>query len=104
MATRTDESDFEAMREELARVRADIAGLTDDLRSLAATTAGAAKRTAQAKGEKIREQIDSEIDELLKRGGKTIDEAKARIEERPLTAVLIALFVGFVIGRLLDRG
>jgi ElaB/YqjD/DUF883 family membrane-anchored ribosome-binding protein len=103
MATRTEESEFEALREELARVRTDIAGLADDLRNLAATTASTAKRTAQAKGEELREQIDNELDALLKRGGKTINDAKVQIEERPLTAVLIALFVGFVIARLLGR-
>jgi len=104
MAIKTEENEFEAIREELAKVRTDIAGLVDDLRNLAATTASTAKRTAQARGEDLREQIDKEFEELLKRGGKTINDAQARIEQRPLTAVLIALFVGFVIGRIFDRG
>lgn len=103
MTTKVEENEFEAIREELAKLRTDLASLADDLRGLAATTASTAKRAAQAKGEELREQIDKELDALLKRGGKTINDAKVQIEERPLTAVLIALFVGFVIARLLDR-
>lgn len=98
-----EDSDFDAMREELAKLRADVAGFADHLRSFSTAAAGAARRATQEKGEELREDIDGTIDDLLKQGNETLKDTKARIEERPLTAVLIALLVGFVLARLLDR-
>jgi ElaB/YqjD/DUF883 family membrane-anchored ribosome-binding protein len=100
-----DEKSDEArvLREELAKVRADIAALAKDLRDLGVAAAGTAQRAAEAEGERLKTGIDDTLDELRRRGEKTLHDAKATVEERPLFAVLVALMVGFVLGRMLDR-
>jgi ElaB/YqjD/DUF883 family membrane-anchored ribosome-binding protein len=91
------------LREELAKVRADIAALAKDLRDLGLAAAGTAQHAAEAEGERLKTGIDETLAELRQRGEKTLQDAKASVEERPLFAVLVALAVGFILGRVLDR-
>src|SRR5215475_8092065 len=91
------------LREDLAKLKADIGGLAKDLKDFGSAAAGAAGRAAREKGERLRGEIDETIDDLSERGEQTLRDARAKIEERPLAAVLIALLVGLVLGRLLDR-
>jgi len=103
MATRTAEEELATLREDLAKLKADIGGLAKDLKDFGTAAAGAAGRAAREKGERLRGEIDETIEDLAERGEQTLRDARAKIEERPLAAVLIALLVGLVLGRLLDR-
>jgi ElaB/YqjD/DUF883 family membrane-anchored ribosome-binding protein len=103
MATDEDQDEVRVLRDELAKVRADIAALAKDLRSLGSTAAGTAQRAAETEGERVRTGIDEAISDLRRQGEETLRGAKASIEERPLFAVLIALALGFILGRVLDR-
>jgi ElaB/YqjD/DUF883 family membrane-anchored ribosome-binding protein len=103
MAADEKQDDVGILRDELARLRADVAALARDLRSLELAAAGMAQRAAEAKGERVRTDIDEAISDLRRQGEETLRGAKASIEERPLFAVLIALGLGFILGRVLDR-
>jgi ElaB/YqjD/DUF883 family membrane-anchored ribosome-binding protein len=103
MAVDERSDEVRALREELAKVRADIAALAKDLRDLGLVAAGTAQRAAEAEGERLKTNIDDTLEELRRRGEKTLHDAKASVEERPIFAVLVALVVGFVLGRMLDR-
>ena len=103
MATRTTEEEVGDLREDIAKLKADIASLAKDLKDLGTAAAGAAKRTAHDKGERLREGLDEALEDLAERGEHAVRDARAKVEERPLAAVLIALLVGLVLGRLLDR-
>ena len=103
MATRSTDEGVGDLHEDIEKLKADIASLAKDLKDLGTTAAGAAKRAARDKGERLREGFDETIEDLTERGEDVLRGAREKIEERPLAAVLIALLVGLVLGRLLDR-
>ena len=103
MAADEEQDDARVLRDELAKLRADIATLAKDLHSLGLAAAGTARRTAETEGERVRTGLDEAIADLRRQGEETLRGAKASIEERPLFAVLIALVIGFILGRVLDR-
>jgi ElaB/YqjD/DUF883 family membrane-anchored ribosome-binding protein len=103
MAAVEKSDDIGVLRDELAKLRADVATLVKDLRSLGLAAADTAQRAAETGGDRLRTDIDETISELRRRGEKTLQGAKATVEERPLFALLIALVVGFILGRVVDR-
>jgi len=103
MATDEDQDDVRVLRDELAKLRADFATLAQDLRRLGLAAAGTAQRAAETEGERVRTGMDEAISDLRRQGEESLRSAKAGIEERPLFAVLIALALGFILGRVLDR-
>ena len=108
MAT-SPESDF---HKDLAAIRADIAALTDTIGKLAAeaTTAQAAIKKDVRKAAKNAGHVGEEMwEETVQLGSDTADAAadaahasmaslETQIKRNPVSAVLIALGIGFVVG------
>ena len=88
----TDTASAETLREEVERLRADMAAIAKTLRDMGAEGGGKVyermrEQAARAKGEA--EQAASTV-------GR-------QIEERPLTAVLTAFILGAILGALISR-
>lgn len=86
------QNDADKVKEDIAKLKEDIAQLTQSLKGVAAA------RGAEG------------VDTLKRTAHQTRDQAKAfsqdlerQVADRPLTSMLVAFGVGFVIGRLLDR-
>lgn len=92
-----------SLRDDLDKLRADIATLAADLRSLGLAAADTARRAAGSEGDHLKAEFDEAVADLRRRGEKTLKDAKASVEERPLLTMLVALAIGFILGRLLDR-
>jgi ElaB/YqjD/DUF883 family membrane-anchored ribosome-binding protein len=90
------EGDFDHVKEDLAKLRADLANLSSSLKDV--TSGAVHDQIAQ-----IRTRIDGMTGEARQRSRETLDELAGRIEEKPLSSILIAFGVGLLIGRLLDR-
>ena len=96
MTSHDVEGEFGTVKDDLAKLRADIANLSAALKELTSET--------------VHDQIDSlkgRIDHLTSdakaRSRQTLDDLADHIEERPVSSVLIAFGVGILIGRLFDR-
>lgn len=96
MTTRNLEGEFDAVKDDLAKLREDIAHLSATLRD---TTS----ETVRDQISSIRGRLDGITDEALDHGRHTLDELTEHIEERPLTSILLAFGIGVLIGKLLDR-
>ncbi len=96
MTTENIEGEFETLKEDLARLRADIANLSSALKD---KTSGVVHEQI----DDVRARIDNLAGEAKLHGRQTLDDLTDRIEEKPLASVLIALGVGLLVGRLLDR-
>jgi len=96
MTTHDVGSEFDTVKEDLAKLRSDIASLSNALK-------GVTSDSVHEQIASIRSRIDGLTDEARTHSRDTLDDFANRIEERPVTSVLIALGVGFLIGRLLDR-
>jgi ElaB/YqjD/DUF883 family membrane-anchored ribosome-binding protein len=96
MTSHDVEGEFSAVKDDLARLRADVANLSAAIKDLTS--------------ERVHDQIDSlkgRIDRLTSdakdQGRQALDDLADRIEERPVSSVLIAFGVGILLGRLFDR-
>jgi len=96
MTSHDVEGEFSAVKDDLAKLRTDIANLSAALKDLTSDT--------------VHEQIDSlkgRIDHIAHdakdRGRQAMDDLADHIEERPVSSVLIAFGVGILLGRLFDR-
>ena len=96
MTSHDVEGEFSTVKDDLVKLRADIANLSAALKDLTSET--------------VHDQIDSlkgRIDRLTGdaklQGRQALDDLADHIEERPVSSVLIAFGVGILIGRLFDR-
>lgn len=86
----------------------EIAALREDVAAITATLGDIVKyRTSEAKTEarKIRSKVEREGEEVLEQVQDSFEaaesELKASIREKPITSVLIAAGIGYVISKIL---
>ena len=88
---------------EMEKLRADIATLRDDVSRLVKTLASEAKGLAsEAKGD-ASEEVRRLYAKLSEQSGRSAKALAHEVEERPLTALLLAFGIGFIGGTLLRR-
>jgi ElaB/YqjD/DUF883 family membrane-anchored ribosome-binding protein len=96
MTDRSIDGEIGNVKDDLAKLRGDIANLSNALKDV----------TSDAVNDQIaliRTRIDAITGEAKQHGRATLDDLTDRIEERPLASVLIAFGIGLLAGRLLDR-
>jgi ElaB/YqjD/DUF883 family membrane-anchored ribosome-binding protein len=96
MTSHDVEGEFGAVKDDLAKLRADIANLSAALKELTSETVH--EQIGSLKG-----RIDNITHDAKDRGRQALDDLADRIEERPVSSVLIAFGVGILLGRLFDR-
>jgi len=90
------EEEFGTVKDDLAKLRGDIASLSHALKDVTSDT-------VHEQIAAIRNRIDNMTDDAKSQGRQRLDNLTDQIEEKPLTSVLIALGVGVLIGRLFAR-
>jgi ElaB/YqjD/DUF883 family membrane-anchored ribosome-binding protein len=96
MTARNIDGEFDNVKDDLTKLRNDIANLSNALKDVTSDTVN--EQIAL-----IRHRIDGITGDAKQHGRATLDDLTVRIEERPLASVLIAFGVGLLIGRILDR-
>jgi ElaB/YqjD/DUF883 family membrane-anchored ribosome-binding protein len=96
MTSHDVEGEFGAVKDDLAKLRADIANLSAALKDLTSDTVH--EQIGSLKG-----RIDRATGDAKLHGRQTLDDLADHIEERPVASVLIAFGVGVLIGKLFDR-
>lgn len=90
------EADFAALRDDLALLKGDIATLMSTMQ--ASAVSGAQNAAAQAE-----KQAKGLYNSASAEGEKAAKMISDKVEEQPVTAILIALGIGYVTGRLTAR-
>jgi ElaB/YqjD/DUF883 family membrane-anchored ribosome-binding protein len=102
-AAKNTEADYNALRDDLAALKSDMANLISHLSDRAASGAqSAANGATGALGimdERAREALRSASAE----GDRAVKAVGKKVEEQPVTALLIALGIGYIGGRMLQR-
>lgn len=96
MSSHNVESEFDTLKDDLAKLRADVASLSATLRDITSDT-------VHEQVDAIRGRINNLTDSAKAEGQQRLDDLTDQIEERPLTSVLIAFGAGLLIGKLFDR-
>jgi ElaB/YqjD/DUF883 family membrane-anchored ribosome-binding protein len=96
MTSHDVEGEFGAVKDDLAKLRSDIANLSNALKELTS-------ETVHERIDSLRGGIDRLTDDAKLQSREALDGLTDRIEERPLTSILVAFGVGLLLGRLFDR-
>jgi ElaB/YqjD/DUF883 family membrane-anchored ribosome-binding protein len=103
-------TDGTQMREQVGELREDFSKLRSDLGHIVQTMVEAGKAQAGETRERLEARAKEQLDALAHGLSSTRDCGRAaakkvygQIEEHPLTSVLSALGVGFVLGLLIGR-
>jgi ElaB/YqjD/DUF883 family membrane-anchored ribosome-binding protein len=101
MATEKTAGDASAeLSKELAALREDLAALVATVRDLATSQAGHAVDAAKETVGHVADRLKMTATDARHRGEEMASEIEEMIVSRPLTAVMIALGVGYVIGKI----
>jgi ElaB/YqjD/DUF883 family membrane-anchored ribosome-binding protein len=106
-ANRNLEEEFDALKAGLDTLRNDISSrvnsfgeaATDEVRTRGRRARAAMGRVTGRAGE----VWDDATDEASRRGREGVAAVKQQIEERPVISLLVALGIGLVIGKLINR-
>jgi ElaB/YqjD/DUF883 family membrane-anchored ribosome-binding protein len=90
------EHEFDAVKEDLGKLRSDITSLTDAFQSVAS-------EKVRDKWNGAHEKFDPWTEKARYRGRESLEDLAEEIEERPLTSIFLAFGVGVLLGRLFDR-
>src|ERR1051326_9435522 len=96
MTSHDVEGEFSAVKDDLAKLRADIANLSAALKELTSDT-------VHDQIDSLRGRIDRMTHDAKDQGRQALADLADRSEERPVSSVLIAFGVGVLLGRLFDR-
>jgi len=104
-------ADDDGVREELETLRADFAKLQSDVGELvqALKEAGSERVNSARDGvadelRRRRERLEERLGAARDRGRRVADEVGEEVAQRPLTSLLAAFGVGFILAKLMQGG
>ena len=92
----TSDQDIAALRDDLASLKRDMLGLIEHLK------AGATK-SAQTASDQVNDDAKRIFDSVAASGDWSAKAIADKVEAQPIAALLIALGIGYVAGRVLSR-
>jgi ElaB/YqjD/DUF883 family membrane-anchored ribosome-binding protein len=90
------DSDFAALRDDLSLLKNDMAALVTKMSASAATGAHNAAGQAEQRARELYNTASAE-------GEKAAKMVSQKVEEQPVTALLLALGIGYITGRMMQR-
>ena len=89
----TTRDDIDAIREDIAALKADLAAAVETMRANSAST-------VSGLAQQISDEASALYREVADRGTKATEALENKVEEQPLTSVLLAFGLGFIISRI----
>ena len=103
MNAKTEKDDFDAVRAELIQLRSDVQALGETI----ARAGNGFKRAVRKKVAHVAEDLEGSAgdayEHLAEEGRRYANAIEEKMSEHPLGTMVVALAVGVVLGRLLDR-
>lgn len=90
------QAEMENLKAELAKLRADLSGVAQALKSTGAAEAAELKAS-------IKEALAHAYEEVRDKGKKSVEAVEHQVTEHPIIAILAAFGAGFLVAKLLDR-
>ncbi|WP_164738123.1 DUF883 family protein [Frigidibacter oleivorans] len=92
------QADYEALSQQIAALKSDLAGITGTLADMGRHQSRYAAAQARATADQLRDAGAEQVEALRLRANDAVDQADAFVKERPGTAVAIAAALGFILG------
>ncbi len=92
------------LKADINALRRDISALTDALGGVASDYVEEARSKAREKTADVRGRVNERVHNAADSGKKVVDDLGDQIGERPITSMLAAAGLGFLVARILDLG
>ncbi len=100
--TQNVSQDVNALKDDLQRLRQDVATLTESLKKVVEEGAGVGRAKAVEELEDLYGQLKEGYESLRKEGKRARSGLEKEIEERPFVALVGSLVVGIVLGKMMS--
>lgn len=104
MAEKDLQEEMQTLKDDVAKLRADVSDLVGLLRDLGSEKVGEARASVEEDIEELRERLRTAVGGAKERGQKAADEVEERIAQHPLSSLLAAFGIGFIIAKLTNGG
>ncbi len=91
---------------ELESLRKDMKTLQEDMKKAVSSggdAVAAARAKLEAEADRLMQNLSSAASGVREQGSAMLDNVEGRIEEKPLTSVMMTFGIGFVVGWLIGR-
>jgi ElaB/YqjD/DUF883 family membrane-anchored ribosome-binding protein len=96
-------NEWEALRDDVTKLRGDLAGLAEALIQAGKQEAGEAKEKVEEEARRRLDGLRSAAEEVQSFGRKAVESVQERVGEWPVVSILLAFAVGVAIGKFMDR-
>ncbi len=101
MASSNVQEEMQVLKDDVAKLRSDIAGLVDLFKELGLQKVNEARDTIEGELDEQREKLRAMFNSARERGKGTVDDLEQHVTEHPLGSVLTAFGIGYILARLL---
>jgi ElaB/YqjD/DUF883 family membrane-anchored ribosome-binding protein len=103
MTENTMQQELEAIRNDLKQLQADTARLKDAGLDLTRDMVSNARQKLETETQRLLKRLQDGAENMKHHGQEAIQKIEKQVDEHPLTALLTAAGVGFVLGWLVSR-
>ncbi|MDF0752638.1 hypothetical protein NLU14_20630 [Marinobacter sp. 71-i] len=107
MEAKSNQNDYEQVKEDLQKLRDDLSKLTKTVaegqKSNISNLRDEIRRESREAFDQVRQRGDEAFNRARDAGSKAVHDAEHKIEERPFLSIVIMFLAGLLVGRLLDR-
>jgi ElaB/YqjD/DUF883 family membrane-anchored ribosome-binding protein len=104
MADKNVQDELQTLKDDIAKLRTDVSQLVDVLKDLGVEKVDSARASVEEEIQAQRERVRDAIGKAKDRGKKTADDIEDHITEHPLSSLLAAFGLGFIIAKLSGGG
>ena len=105
--SKPDEKDFnkevDSIKDDLKKLQADLKRLTDASTEMGADLYNTAREKLEIEANKLMEHFQETAGDVKGQGKKVMQDVEQRVEEKPVSSVLMTLGIGFALGWLIGR-
>jgi ElaB/YqjD/DUF883 family membrane-anchored ribosome-binding protein len=94
---------LDAVKEDLAKLRSDIAELTQKLIDTGKSEVSTARNRVRAEARNLGRELRTTLNETGEHGLKTVESVEQLVMDRPLASLLGAFGLGLLVGKFLQR-
>lgn len=103
MANNNVQEELQVLRDDVTKLRSDIASLVDVLKELGLQKAHEARDTLEDEFDVQKEKLRARFNSAREHGKGTVEDLEQHVTEHPLSSVLTAFGIGFILAKLSGR-
>ena len=98
------QDEIKRLKEDLGKLRGDVGDLLQVLRAAGLEQVAKSKDNITDELQRHREKVKAAVDKARLNSEKALDDLEENVSDHPLSAVLMAFGLGFIVAKLLNGG